>query len=407
MNHSWAPNVWVKVNRVTHKLPPFAHRAAGSFFIVPGVDVPHSAGYLSFRHFHHSRVRNRRGWICRANHVKQRVGLHTSCLCLNASTSKWSAGLSQHMSRFRSTVDSLSKAVSGTQADLLSIMSRIKSKGSNEAPAKSLTGSESTPPSTDGALPSKATTAPTPPDLSSASVSTSVAPVDVKATTSTHPHTSTQVTVTAAIVTVSDAHEKKLRRTVSVVKASCAKKLIAPSPLLNHTESGSRAPKEAPALFHPSTFPVSLDETYTYLAHHINTYFGSDTKTQDQIKDIKEGFPSLPQDQQTSNLAQISNKPAPTARPTPPSSKKSFGQYLSSSAPTVQAFVGSYIAPFVPKFRTREAKSSASEEMKHEALQVKPIEATVNKEQMGAEEKAKKLQLQREKVYLLTEQSFM
>uniref|UniRef100_A0A3P9HNG7 Calcium-independent phospholipase A2-gamma n=1 Tax=Oryzias latipes TaxID=8090 RepID=A0A3P9HNG7_ORYLA len=391
MNHSWAP-VWVKVNRVTHKLPPFAHRAAGSFFI-PGVDVPHSAGYLSFRHFHHSRVRNRRGWI-----VKQRVGLHTSCLCLNASTSKWSAGLSQHMSRFRSTVDSLSKAVSGTQADLLSIMSRIKSKGSNEAPAKSLTGSESTPPSTDGALPSKATTAPTPPDPSSASVSTSVAPVDVKATTSTHPHTSTQVTVTAAIVTVSDAHEKKLRRTVSVVKASCAKKLIAPSPLLNRTESGSRAPKEAPALFHPSTFPVSLDETYTYLAHHINTYFGSDTKTQDQIKDIKDGFPSLPQDQQTSNLAQISNKPAPTARPTPPSSKKSFGQYLSSSAPTVQAFVGSYIAPFVPKFRTGEAKSSASEEMKLEALQVKPIDATVNKEQMGAEEKAKKLQLQREKI---------
>uniref|UniRef100_A0A3P9L603 Calcium-independent phospholipase A2-gamma n=1 Tax=Oryzias latipes TaxID=8090 RepID=A0A3P9L603_ORYLA len=396
MNHSWAP-VWVKVNRVTHKLPPFAHRAAGSFFI-PGVDVPHSAGYLSFRHFHHSRIRNRRGWICKANHVKQRVGLHTSCLCLNASTSKWSAGLSQHMSRFRSTVDSLSKAVSGTQADLLSIMSRIKSKGSNESPAKSLTGIESTPPSTDGALPSKATTAPTPPDPSSASVSTSVAAVDVKATTSTPPHTSTQVTVTAAIVTVSDAHEKKLRRTVSVVKASCAKKLIVPSPLLNHTESGSRAPKEAPALFHPSTFPVSLDETYTYLAHHINTYFGSDTKTQDQIKDIKDGFPSLPQNQQTSNLAQISNKPAPTARPTPPSSKKSFGQYLSSSAPTVQAFVGSYIAPFVPKFRTGEAKSSASEEMKHEALQVKPIEATVNKEQMGAEEKAKKLQLQREKI---------
>uniref|UniRef100_A0A8C7YZG4 PNPLA domain-containing protein n=1 Tax=Oryzias sinensis TaxID=183150 RepID=A0A8C7YZG4_9TELE len=396
MNHSWAP-VWVKVNRVTHKLPPFTHRAAGSFFI-PGVDVHHSAGYLSFRHFHHSRVRNRRGWICKANHVKQRVGLHTSCLCLNASTSKWSAGLSQHMSRFRSTVDSLSKAVSGTQADFLSIMSRIKSKGSNEAPAKSLTDSESTPPSTDGALPSKATTAPTPPDPSSASVSTSVAPVDVKATTSTHPHTSTQVTVTAAIVTVSDAHEKKLRRAVSVVKASCAKKLIAPSPLLNHTESGSRAPKEAPALFHPSTFPVSLDETYTYLAHHINTYFGSDTKTQDQIKDIKDGFPSLPQDQQTSNLAQISNKPAPTARPTPPSSKKSFGQYLSSSAPTVQAFVGSYIAPFVPKFRTGEAKSHPSEEMKHEALQVKPIEATVNKEQMGAEEKAKKLQLQREKI---------
>uniref|UniRef100_A0A8C7YUA9 PNPLA domain-containing protein n=1 Tax=Oryzias sinensis TaxID=183150 RepID=A0A8C7YUA9_9TELE len=315
MNHSWAP-VWVKVNRVTHKLPPFTHRAAGSFFI-PGVDVHHSAGYLSFRHFHHSRVRNRRGWICKANHVKQRVGLHTSCLCLNASTSKWSAGLSQHMSRFRSTVDSLSKAVSGTQADFLSIMSRIKSKGSNEAPAKSLTDSESTPPSTDGRF---------------------------------------------------------------------------------HIESGSRAPKEAPALFHPSTFPVSLDETYTYLAHHINTYFGSDTKTQDQIKDIKDGFPSLPQDQQTSNLAQISNKPAPTARPTPPSSKKSFGQYLSSSAPTVQAFVGSYIAPFVPKFRTGEAKSHPSEEMKHEALQVKPIEATVNKEQMGAEEKAKKLQLQREKI---------
>ncbi|XP_024137252.1 calcium-independent phospholipase A2-gamma isoform X1 [Oryzias melastigma] len=397
MNHSWAPNVWVKVNRVTHKLPPYAHRAAGSSSIA-GVDLQHhaaySAGYLSFRHFHHSRVRYRRGWICKANHVKPRVGLHTSCVCLNASTSRWSAGLSQHMSRFRSTLDSLSKAVSGTQTDLLSRMSRLKSKGSNEV--KALTDGESTPPSTNETPPLKGTTIPTPAGPSSVSVSTSIAPVDVKATTSPHPHT--QVTVTAAIVTISDMHEKRPRRTISVVKASCAKKPVAPPQPLNDTENRSTTPKDAPALFHPSTFSVSLDETYTYLAHHINTYFGSSTKTQDQRKNIKDVFPPPPQDLQASNLPKISNKTAPIARPTPPSSKKSLGQYLSSSAPTVQAFVGSYIAPFVPKFRTGEAKSPASGEMKHEAVQVKPIETAVNKEQTVAEEKAKKLLLQREKI---------
>lgn len=143
-----------------------------------------------------------------------------------------------------------------------------------------------------------------------------------------------------------------------------------------------------------------MDETYNYLAHHINTYFSSSTKT--NIKKVDNGGNSLAstQDQQTSDLVPVSNKivaqsPA-SAGPTSP--KKGLGHYLSYSAPTVQAFVGSYIAPLVPKFRAAESKPAVVEEKKPEDAPPKEGEVTITKEQKAAEEKAKRLLLQREKV---------
>ncbi|XP_041851872.1 calcium-independent phospholipase A2-gamma-like isoform X2 [Melanotaenia boesemani] len=305
------------------------------------------------------------------------------------------------MSRVRSTLDTVSKAVSGTE--LLSKISRLKPNGlkaSKKAEASDdlqpKVESASVP--TNDALPLASTPSKPVIDSSSAnpSLSSSAAAFDAGATTSIQPQSSAQVA--AAVLTVREVQEKRLRRVIPLVKASCARKPEECPLSPKDTENKSTASKETTALFHPSTFSASLDETYNYLAHHINSYFGSSTKAQVKKGDNVENTSASSQDQQTSNLMVVSDKTDPAAPVTQPSSKKSLGQYLSYSAPTVQAFVGNYIAPLVPKFRTGESKSAAVEERKPEEVSVKQAEVTIGKEQMAAEEKAKKLLLQREKI---------
>ncbi|XP_028287558.1 calcium-independent phospholipase A2-gamma isoform X2 [Parambassis ranga] len=291
------------------------------------------------------------------------------------------------MSRVRSTLDTVSKAVSGTHTDLLSKLARlkpnaIKAKQTSEASVESTSKAEQS-----ELKPSPAPTTPNPP------LSTSAAKIDA---TSTLPLTSTQPTVTTTVPTVPEPKEKRLKPTV---KASSARKQeeLLPSLDENEREKGTTS-KQTTALFHPSTFSVSLDETYSYLAHHINTYFGSSTKTQDKKLDNANNSSTSSKDQQPSHLMLVSDKTDPASPVTHPSAKKSLGQYLSYSAPTVQAFVGNYIAPLVPKFRTVESKVPRVEEKKSEDVSVKQAEATISQEQKAAEEKAKKLLLQREKI---------
>ncbi|KAM6937221.1 calcium-independent phospholipase A2-gamma-like [Xenentodon cancila] len=410
MNQRWAPDVWVKLSRASLMWQTHTRKSAASLSlsvtshcrIHAQQSNSYKVGYLSLRHFHHLRTRGRKG--CKANQVKQRLGLHTSSQYLNTSASRWSAGLSQHMSRVRSTLDTVSKAVSGTHTELLSKISRLKSNAlkartKGEANIESAPRAEAIPTSSTGA---PSSLSPTPkPFLDSSSTSLSIASsstaaLDANATTSTQPHTSAQLT--SAVVTVREGQEKRLRRVVPIVKATCARKSDELPPSLNDNESKSTTPKEATALFHPSTFSVSLDETYTYLAHHINAYFSSSTKTQDKKSDNVDSSSTSTQDRQTSNLVPVSDKTNPASPATTLSSKKSLGQYFSYSAPTVQAFVGNYIAPLVPKFRTGETITPALEERKTEDMAVKQPEAKIITELMAAEEKAKKLLLQREKI---------
>lgn len=416
MSHKWAPNTWVKVSRACQLWQTHAHKSAAS---PPLSGASHcrvyvqqaycyKVGYLSWRHIHHLRITGRKGWLCKANQVRQRLGFHTSTLHLNTSASRWSTGLSQHMSRVRTTLDTVSKAVSGTHTELLSKIGRLKPsalKGRKKAEAsvESVPKAEesavtSTPAPTDAAPPCTSTT-PKPACNSSPaspSVPASAATLNASATTSTYPHSPSQASVTATILTVRELKDKKLRRVVPTIRANSARKQEELKSSLSDTESKSTTSKQTTALFHPSTFSVSLDETYNYLAHHINSYFSSSTKTQDKKVDSADNASS--QGQQPSDLMPVSNKTVSAAPVTPPSMKKGLGHYLSYSAPTVQAFVGSYIAPLVPKFRTAESKTATVEEKKSEDALVKQAEATVTKEQKAAEEKAKKLLLQREKI---------
>lgn len=366
----------------------------------------YKAGCLRWRRIQHLRATGHKGWLFKASPFRQRPGLHTSTLYLNTSVSRWSAGLSQHMSRVRNTLDTVSKAVSGTHTELLSKITRLK-PNALKAGKKAEAGVESSTKAEAGAVtPTPSPSCATPlssctthkPHCDSSPASPSAATVDASATASTH--NSSEATVTATNLTVCELKEKKLRRVVPTVKASGARKQEEPKPSLSDTVSKSTTSKQTTALFHPSAFSVNLDETYNYLAHHINTYFGISTKTQDKKVDKADSSPASPLGQQASDVMSVSDKSAPNAPATPPSSKKGLVHYLSYSAPTVQAFVGSYITPLVPKFRTAASKSTTVEKKKSEDAAVKQTEATISKEQNAAEEKAKKLLLQREKVGL-------
>ncbi|XP_070828940.1 calcium-independent phospholipase A2-gamma-like isoform X1 [Chaetodon trifascialis] len=417
MSHRWAPNTWVKGSRAFHLWQSHVVCKSAASLPLSGTShcrvhvrqsCHHKVGFLSWKHIHHLRITRRKGWLVKANQFRQRC-LHTSTLYLNTSASRWAAGLRQHMSRVRNTLDTVSKAVSGTHTELLSKIARLK-PNTLKAGKKAEASVESTAKANESAVtptstPSNAATPSlsTPPkpicDSSSASpIPTSAATLDSSATTSTYPHSSSQATVTATVVTVGELREKRLKRVVPAVKASCTRKQEELKPSLSDTGSKSTTSKQTTALFHPSTFSVNLDETYNYLAHHINSYFGSSTKTQDKKVNNVDYSSAPSQGQPTSDLMPVSAKTDSPAPVTPPSSKKGLGHYLSYSAPTVQAFVGNYIAPLVPKFRTAESKRAAVVEKKSADVLVKPTEATISKEQKAAEEKAKKLLLQREKI---------
>uniref|UniRef100_A0A674PJ70 Calcium-independent phospholipase A2-gamma-like n=1 Tax=Takifugu rubripes TaxID=31033 RepID=A0A674PJ70_TAKRU len=274
-------------------------------------------GCLCWRRLQHLRITGRKLWLCKAIQYRQKLGLHTSNLYLSTSASRWPASLSQHMSRVRNTLDTVSKAVSGTHTELLSKISRLK-------------------------------------------------PNALKAV---------KKDAEAAVESPVKAQDE--------VKAS-------PS----DAESKNTTSKQTPALFHPSSFSVNLDETYNYLANHINSYFSATTKTPD--KKVEKADSSAPS--KSGNLTLIADKPDSPATVTPTATKKGLGHYLSYSAPNVQAFVGSYIAPLVPKFRTQESRNAALDEKKSENATFKQTEATAGKEQKTVEEKAKKLLLQQEKI---------
>lgn len=306
------------------------------------------------------------------------------------------------MSRVRNRLDTVSKAVSGTHTELFSKIARLKPNASKaRINAENTVGSRDnveegavTPVLANASTCSSSTTPKPLSDPSSTSPSVPTAsPLNANAFASSHSLTSPQA---ATNLSLHEPKDVKVRRVVPAVKASCARKQEDVKPLLSEAESKSTMSKQTTALFHPSTFSVSLDETYNYLAHHINSYFGSTTKFEDKKVDIADSFSVSSQDHPAGDLTPVSDKTDPAAPVTPPSAKRGLGQYLSYSSPSVQAFVGSYLAPLVPKFRTVESRGAAVEEKLEET--VKQMETTISKEQKTAEEKAKKLLLQREKV---------
>ncbi|XP_028815119.1 calcium-independent phospholipase A2-gamma-like [Denticeps clupeoides] len=317
------------------------------------------------------------GWKCthvlrriggRACLLRQRLGLRAGGAGFSTAALRRSADLSHRMSRLRNTLQTVSKAVSGTQADILTRIARLKPA---KAGKESRCGQAAPAASDDGASASSGG--------------------EGKEEPKPHPPAGEPVNTTQG------------------------------KPAVGSTKSA--VAKQTTPLFHPGSLSASLDETYNYLAGHINAYFGGATKPDERKQDPGSDArtSSAEGDQNTENrpgLVPVSDKvtPVTTAGPPPPnqvtpapaptaesprsSPKRGLGHYLTYSAPTVQAFVGSYIAPLVPRFRS-DPKTSTAEKDKVAAAPEGPLEekeAAESKDQKTTDEKAKRLLLQREKI---------
>ncbi|XP_034529724.1 calcium-independent phospholipase A2-gamma [Notolabrus celidotus] len=223
---------------------------------------------------------------------------------------------------------------------------------------------------------------------------------------------------------------------------------LASAATLSAASSSSTVAKQTMQLFHPAALSTNMDETYRTLAQHINDYFGTSTQVEGgdsktmqghKVEDehVSEPFlSSIPQKSKDhipilSPVAEAKRTEAPTTSP-PPSEKpcspvdtlspdtpvpesapqpvpapttsprKGFTHYLSYPRPSVQAFVGSYIAPLVPKFRG-DSKSIAAEKEKPQAVAVEESALVKEKEKTESEEDEEKkvkqqLLMQREKI---------
>ncbi|XP_034019230.1 calcium-independent phospholipase A2-gamma [Thalassophryne amazonica] len=213
-----------------------------------------------------------------------------------------------------------------------------------------------------------------------------------------------------------------------------------PGATTSSTSSSSNVVKQTMPLFHQSALSINVDETYNSLTQHINSYFGTNVqvgsgekkncgemdgpvsesvlnprlcRTRDHIPVLspvadpkcttsprptatteKLSPPgAMPSSNATAKETAVHSSQAP-----PTSSKKGFTQYLSYPQPSVQAFVGSYIAPLVPKFRG-DPKGIPVDKVSTAgaAVEEPTVEKTESKEEKR--DKAKELlQSQREKI---------
>lgn len=232
------------------------------------------------------------------------------------------------------------------------------------------------------------------------------------------------------------------RKTDEQKQTSSEKPFVASKKSATTLASGSSGPvpnsstnvaKQTLQIFQPTGFSTNMDETYKTLATHINSYFGSTTEVEDidrQTQQDKETTTAKPvvhvafqttkepdlvmspvakaksTETTTLPLPETTSSGPESAKATPPSapvpaapSKKGFTHYLSYPRPSVQAFVGSYIAPLVPKFRG-DSKVALAEKEKA-AVEVS-TEQKLGERKESEEEKAEKakqlLISQREKI---------
>ncbi|XP_033987375.1 calcium-independent phospholipase A2-gamma [Trematomus bernacchii] len=306
------------------------------------------------------------------------------------------------MSRIRTTLDSVTKAVGST--DLISKFSRFK------------------------------------PGSASVDSSTHVEKVLTKAETSSSNNTAAPPETTmkeAAEGESKTAEEEPDKQQQQVTENP----FVATKKSTSGLSSSSSVAKHTSQLFHPAALSSNMDETYTTLALHINSYFGTSAPVEEvdnrPLQQSREGgdpvseptLSALTTKDHIPILSPVAKSiEAPTTSPSPSdklippagtsspaipateseaqsipvpaaSTKKGFTHYLSYPRPSVQAFVGSYITPLVPKFRG-DSKSIAAPKDKPSAVAVE--EPTVDKAAKKAdseEEKDKQKRLiQREKI---------
>ncbi|KAB5565803.1 hypothetical protein PHYPO_G00245700 [Pangasianodon hypophthalmus] len=358
---------------VTLSVSPLSHNPSGQLHIRRPLSY-------RFRDIHHNWKLSQKSSIrklcpCRFSSLKHGVLLYTSVSSFSTSACLGSTDQSYRMSRFKNTLESVSKAVSGTQAEIFSRIARLKPSARDSA-----VGADTTPLQDQRSGSALATSTPTLVSHPPSSPATSP------------PNTSTSLPETSSVPVQYVQEEVKAKKSQSQTSKANGPATSAPPPT-SFTSS-----RQNTHLFHPGSFSVNLDETYNYLAHHVNSYFSSFAMDQEKKKEAKEcsDQPSevRVKDQTPSESSAPVSDPGSSLSP-----KKGLGHYLTYK-PTVQAFVGNYIAPLVPRFRTepKRALLETDKPLPPEDAASKPKEVMESKEQKAAEEKARRLLLQREKI---------
>ncbi|XP_031671480.1 calcium-independent phospholipase A2-gamma-like [Oncorhynchus kisutch] len=341
------------------------------------------------------------------------------------------------MSRIRSTLNTVTKAVSGS--DLLSKISRLKPSAAAAHAEKVLAEAEPLTPS------------PTPAASDPSAAAIDMKPPEQDQTVGQEQNNGEEGKENQPLQALEKpfmANAKPKQSLAASVANSAA------SVAISTASSSSAIAKQTLQLFQPEALSTNMDETYSSLSQHVNNYFGScsslltgDDKKPHHLNDNAQASTSskpalslryqstksgdhipvsVPVAAETKAIQGKAATPQPTppleevspatdstssdpvsytSTPTPtltPSKKGGFGQYLSDPRPNVQAFFGSYIAPLVPsKFRADpKSVTAAVEEKTTEEAVRKPGEKMETEEQKkNAEEGANKLLLsQREKI---------
>ncbi|KAM4902218.1 calcium-independent phospholipase A2-gamma isoform 1-T2 [Sylvia borin] len=293
---------------------------------------------------------------------------------LLTSSSKGLTRVSIRMSRIRNTIESVSKAVSGTHSELVSRIARLKSHSGTLGKA----------------------------NKSSADANN----------ISTNLENDKQVT---DVKTQDDCNRDPAAKKSTCASENLESVLVSSSGTCRDTPEVSASPKNH--LFHISYFSTSFGETYNFVADHINSYFDNSVMEQGKKKNaLLQDSESKEKNKLDSAANTVTSEEkrvdsagtlAPeaetlgtekTSTALPVSTKKSIANFLSYPSNSVQAFVDSYIGGLVPKLRS-DPKVVSPEKSKQQEQEVSEKgDEDKAKEAKTAEEREKHLSLQREKI---------
>ncbi|NXC43933.1 PLPL8 phospholipase, partial [Penelope pileata] len=294
---------------------------------------------------------------------------------LLTSSSKGLTKVSNRMSRIKNTIESVSKAVSGTHSELISRIARLKSHSGTLG----------------------------------------------KATKSDVDENNLNVNLENGKQVTDARTQEDCNRGLAAKKSSSANEDLE-SVLKSSSGASHDIPEDSASaknhLFHISYLSTSFGETYNFLADHINWYF-SNISVMDQEKKRNALLPDSKSEAKLDSsentvISEVNavNSAATLAPETetqgaeksnaalPVSTKKSLANFLSYPSNSVQAFVDSYIGGLVPKLRsdTKVAAQEKSKQLEHEGSEKDEEEKA--RESKVAEEREKHLSLQREKASL-------
>ncbi|NXI64118.1 PLPL8 phospholipase, partial [Anseranas semipalmata] len=320
-------------------------------------------------------ARSRTFWYNK--HIYSHDFLYYRVSKLLTSSSKGLTKVNNRMSRIKNTIESVSKAVSGTHSELVSRIARLKSHSGTLGKATKSNADESN--------------------------------------LNANLENGKQLT---------DARtQEDCNRGLAAKESTDANENLE-SMLKNSSGSNQDTPEDSAFaknhLFHISYLSTNFGETYNFVADHINWYFSNNSvmdqekKRNPLLQDCKSEVRNklgssentVTDEEKTVNSAATLASETETrgAEKTntalPVSTKKSIANFLSYPSNSVQAFVDSYIGGLVPKLRsdTKVAAQEKSKQLEQEGSE--KDEEDKAKEAKTAEEREKHLSLQREKASL-------